>query len=90
MSKKIFAKDSDAPKYHLLIYKHKQKCQKHFNNSKAVSKFLIDVNDFHTNIDECKSKHCKVLIVFDDMIADMLRNRKFTQGVSKLLFVQED
>ena len=55
-----------------------------------MSKFSIDVNDFHANIHECKSKHCKVLIIFDDMIADVLRNRKFTQGVSKLLFVQEN
>lgn len=31
-------------------------------------------------------KNCKALIVFDDIIPIMLRNRKFTQVVSELFF----
>ena len=35
------------------------------------------MDDIKENIDECnQNKKCKILIVLDDMIADMLRNKK--------------
>ena len=51
---------------------------KHFNNSKAFIEYSnsYDMDDVYQNIKECNpnNKH-KILIVFDDMIADMLRNK---------------
>ena len=43
------------------------------------------MNDIYKNIEEYnpKKKH-KVLIVFDDMIADMLSNKKLSQIVTEL------
>ena len=36
------------------------------------------------------SKKRKILIVFDDMIADMLSNKKFNPTVTELLLEQEN
>ena len=44
--------------------------------------------DIYNNIEECNSnKELKLLIVFDDMIADMLGNRKLNPIVTEL-FIQ--
>ena len=44
-----------------------------------------DMNDIYKNIEECNpNKKRKKLIVFDDMIADMLSNRKLNPLVTEL------
>ena len=58
---------------------------KHFNNSKSFIKYLNDMNDIYKNIEEYNSnKKCKILIVFGDMIADMLSNKKLHPIVTEL------
>ena len=43
------------------------------------------MDDIHKNIEECNScKKRKILIVFDDMIADMLSNKKLNPLVTEL------
>ena len=45
------------------------------------------MNDIYKNIEEYNpNKNGKILIVFDDMIADMLSNKKPNPIVAKLLF----
>ena len=45
-----------------------------------------DKEDVYKNIENYNPvKKCKILIVFDDMIADMINNKKFNPLVTKLL-----
>ena len=46
------------------------------------------MNDVYENIDHCNlNRRRKVLIVFDDMIADIMTNKKF-QSIIKELFIR--
>ena len=46
---------------------------KHFNDFKAFIEYSNDLSDIYKNIEEYnQNKNCKILTVFDDMIADML------------------
>ena len=43
------------------------------------------MDDIYKNIEECKpNKKCKILIVFDDMIANMPSNKKLNPIVTEL------
>ena len=43
-----------------------------------------NMQDVYKNIEECNtSRQCNVLIVFDDMIADMLSNKTFNPIVTE-------
>ena len=56
------------------------------NDSKAFIEFSNEMNDIYKNIEEYNSnKRGKILIVFDDMIADMLSNKKLNPKVNELL-----
>ena len=45
-----------------------------------------DMDDIYKNIEECKpNKKHKILIVFDDMIAEILSNKSFNPRVTKLI-----
>ena len=45
-----------------------------------------DMQDVYKNIEDYnQGKKCKVLIVFDDMIADMTNNKKLNPIVTELL-----
>ena len=50
---------------------------KHLSNFKALIENANDMDDIYNNIEEYnKNKELKILIVFDDMIADILSNKK--------------
>ena len=54
------------------------------NNSKAFIEFSNDMDDIYKNIEEYNpNKKGKILIVFDNVIADMLSNKKINPVVSK-------
>ena len=59
-------------------------------SSKAFIKYLNDKDDIYENIDEHSPnlKH-NTLILFDDMIADMLSNKK-RQPIVTQLFTREN
>ena len=49
----------------------------HFNDPKGFVEYSNDMEDVYKNIEEYNlGKKRKVLIVFDDMIADMINNKK--------------
>ena len=53
---------------------------KNLNDSRSYIKHLNDMDDIYKNIEEYNpNKKQKILILFDGMIADMLRNRKLYQ-----------
>ena len=58
------------------------------NDSKAFIEYLNIMDDVNNNIDDFNlSRERKVLIVFDDMIADNMTNKKF-QAAIKELFIR--
>ena len=56
----------------------------HFNDPKAFTEYSNDMHDVYTNIDEYNPDKENKIIVFDDMIADMIHNKKFSSVVTKL------
>ena len=67
----------------MLINKSKDVGVKHCNDSKASIEYLNDMDDIYENIQEYNpNKKRKILIVFDDMIADMLSNYKLPKMVT--------
>ena len=73
----LYAKDPYEAKYQYLIYKREKVGLDHFNDAKAFIEYSSDMQDVFKNIEEYNlGKKCKVLIVFDDMIADMINNKK--------------
>ena len=76
----LYAKDPYEVKYQFLINKRESTGLKHFSDSKDFIENSNYMDDIYKNIDEYNpNKNCKILIVFDDMITDMLSNIKFTQ-----------
>ena len=68
-----------------LINKRESTGLKHFNDSKAFIEYSNDMNDIYKNIEECnRKKKCKILIIFEDMIADMLSNKNLNSVVTEL------
>ena len=69
----LYTKDPYAKKYKFLINKRESAGLKHFNDPKAFIKYSDDI---YKNIKEYNiGKKRKILIVFDDMIADMINNK---------------
>ena len=73
----LYAKDSYEAKYQLLINKRHSAGLKYLNDSKAFIEYSNDMDDINKNIEEQNpNKKRKKVIVFDDMISDMLSNKK--------------
>ena len=82
----LYAKDPYEAKYQYLINKREGVGINHFNDPKAFIEYSNDMQDVYKNIDEYNTdKERKILIVFDDMIADMINNKKLNSIVTKLL-----
>ena len=68
----LYAKDLYEPKYQFLINKRESVGLKHFNDPKAFIEYSNDMHDVYKNIDDYNlDKENKILIVFDDTIADI-------------------
>ena len=78
----LYAKDPYEAKYQFLISK---KGLKHFNDPKSFVEYSNDMHDVYKNIAEYNiDKENKILIVFDDMIADIIHNKKLNSIVTEL------
>ena len=84
----LYAKDTDKKKYQFLINKREQAGIKSLNDPHAFIEYsndmndvLDDINNYNKNIDK------KVLIIFDDMIADIIRSETF-KAIVKELFIR--
>ena len=81
----LYAKDPYESKYQYLINKREGVGINHFNDLKAFIEYSNDIHDVYKNIGEYNAdKENKILIVFDDMIADMIHNKKLNSIVAKL------
>ena len=71
----LYAKDRYESKYQYLINKREGAGKNHFNDPRAFINYSNDMHDVYKNIDDYNpDKENKILIVFDDMIADMIHN----------------
>ena len=84
----FYTEDLSEPKYESLIKKREDAEIKHLNDPEAFIECSNTMNDVYNNIDNYnQSRKRKILIVFDDMIADIMTNKKF-QAIIKELFIR--
>ena len=81
----LYAKGPYEDKYQFLIKKSKSIGLKRFNDPKAFIEYSNDMHDVYNNINDYNlDKENKILMVFDDVIADMMNNKKLNSIVTKL------
>ena len=81
----LYAKDPYEAKYQHLINKREKVGLDHFNDLKAFIEYSNDMQDVYNSIEEYNpNKKRKVLIVLDDMIADMINNKILNSIVMEL------
>ena len=81
----LYAKDPYEAKYLCLINKREKVGLDHFKDPKAYMEYSNDMEDVYKNIENYNpGKQRKILIVFDDMIADMINNKKRNPVVTEL------
>ena len=84
----LYAKDADENKYQYLINKREQAGTKNLNNRHAFIEYSSDMDDVLDDVNNYnKNRDKKVLIIFDDMIADIMRSEKF-KAIVKELFIR--
>ena len=81
----LYAKDPYETKYQYLINEREKVGLNHFNDPKAFMEYSNDLQDVYKDIDDYNPrKKRKILIAFDDMIADMINNNKLNPIVTEL------
>ena len=72
----LYVKDPYEDKYQYLINKREEVGRKHLNDPQAFVEYSNNINDVYENIDDYNpNKDRKIVIVFDDMIAEKLPSR---------------
>ena len=81
----LHAKNPYEEKYQYLINKREKVGLDHFNDPKAFTKYSNHIQDVYKNIEEYNpGKKHKVLLVFNNMIADMINNKNLNPVVTTL------
>ena len=81
----MYAEDPYEDKYQFLIEKRENIGLKHFNDLKAFIDYSNDMHDIYKNIDHYNpDKENKILRVFNDMIPDMINNKKLNSIMTEL------
>ena len=81
----LYAKDPYEAKYQYLINKRESIGLNHYDDAKAFIEYSNNVQDDYKNIDQYNAdKERKILIVFDNMIADMINNKMLNSIVTEL------
>ena len=84
----LYPKDPYEAKHQFLINKRESTCLKHFNDSKAFIEYSNNMVDIYKNIEDYNpNKKQKTLTGFDEMITDILSNKKLNPIVIKLFIV---
>ena len=84
----LYAKDTNEKKYQYLINKRQQAGIKNLNDPHAFIEYSNDMNDVLEDINNYnRNRDKKVLIIFDDMITDIMRSEKF-KAIVKELFIR--
>ena len=81
----LYAKDPYEKKYQYLINQLEKVGLNHFNDPKAFMEYFNDMQDVYKKIEDYNPiNKRKVLIIFDDMIVDMINNNKLNPIVTEL------
>ena len=81
----LYAKDLSEPKHEFLIKKCKDVGIKYCNDPNSFIECSNRMDDVYQNIvDYNPSKKRKILIAVDDMIADIMTNKKFQTRIKEL------
>ena len=85
----LYAKDPYEAKYQYLINKIERVFINHFNDPKVFIEYSNDMRDVYKNVNYYNlDKENKILMVFDDMITDVINNKKLKSIVTEL-FIRE-
>ena len=84
----LYARDLSEPKYEYFMKKREDTRIKHVNNPNAFIECWNTMDDVYENINDYNlSRRRKILIIFDDIIADIMDNKKF-QAIIKEFFIR--
>ena len=84
----LYARDLSKPKYKYLTKKREDAGIKHLSNPNAFIECSNTMDDVYENINDYNpNRKRKILIVFDDMIADIMSKKTF-QAIIKELFIR--
>ena len=84
----LYARDLNKPKSQFLIEKREDAGIRHLNIPNAFIESSNTMDDVYVNINDYNpSRTTKKIIVFDDMIVDIMTNRTF-QAIIKELFIR--
>ena len=89
----MYARDLNKPKCQFLIEKREIIGIKYFNDPNAFIEFSNTMDDVYENIDDynlSRKKERKISIVFDDMIAGIMANRRFQAIIKNCLLDAEN
>ena len=76
----LYAKDLSELKYQFLIEKRENAGIKNYNDPNAFIEYSNTMDGVYSNIDDYNPKRKrKFLIVFDDVIADIMTNKKYSK-----------
>ena len=86
----MYAKGLSEPKYQFFIKKLEVAGTIHFGDPNTFIECSNAIDDVYQNIDDYNpSRKEKILIVFDDMIADIMTNKKVQTLIKELLLGAE-
>ena len=81
----LYVKDLREAKHDFLIRMRKDAGIKHLNDSKAFNECSNTIDDVYDNINDYNpTTRRKILIVFDDIITDIMTNKNFQPAVKEL------
>ena len=84
----LYAKDLSKPKYQFLIIKREDAGIKYLIDRSVFTEYSNTMDNVYNNIDDYNPKRKrKILFVFDDMIADIMTNKRF-QAIIKEPFIR--
>ena len=82
----LYARDLSEPKYEYMIKKREDAGIKHLNNQNPFIKCTNTMNYVYEKINDYNPiRRRKKLIVFDDMIADIMKNKRFQAIIKEFL-----
>ena len=82
----LYARDLSEPKYEYLVKKREDVGIKHLNNPNVFIECSNTMDDVDDNINNSNRRR-KILIVLDDMIVDIMTNKR-VQAIIKELFIR--
>ena len=84
----LYGKDLRKPKYEILIKNRENVGIKHFNDPDSFIDCSNTMNNIYENINDYNpTRKRKILVFFDDMIADIMASKKF-QAIIKDFFIR--